>query len=233
MTVPRWRTLTGIPMTLAKVVEDQGKPRLAPYPDWQSQTVGDCSCLQYVQSMEVDPNTGLMYVIDVGRIGILGPDDVTPRNLCPAKIVVYDLNTNSRVASYDLPADVVSRDNNFINDLVLDYVDGAVRYAYITDVTESRLHVFDFLTKTAWNVEHRSMRPEVEASVIPINGVNYTFSAGLDGIAMSADFRYVYYCPLGGVNLYQIPTNSLRQGKADQVKNLGRKVSQSDGLAYG
>ena len=219
-------------MTLAKIVESQGKPKLAPYPDWASQTVGDCAALQYVQSMEIDPNTGLMYVIDVGRIGILA-QNVTPRNVCPAKIVVYDLDTDSRIASYDLPPDVVSRDNNFINDLVLDYVDGAVRYAYITDVTESRLHVFDFLTKTAWNVEDNSMKSDKDGSVIAINGVNYTFSAGLDGIAMSPDFCYVYYCPLGGLDLYRIPTKSLRQGTADGITNLGKKVSQTDGLAFG
>ena len=43
--------------------------------------------------------------------------------------------------------DVVGRDSNFLNDIVLDYVDGTVRYAYITDVGGVQIVVFDFLTK--------------------------------------------------------------------------------------
>ncbi|XP_012943431.1 protein yellow [Aplysia californica] len=232
LTIPRWRTLTGFPVTLAKVVEVQGQHKLSPYPDWASQTIGDCQALQYIQSMEIDPNTGHMYVIDTGRIGLASPN-VQPQNLCPAKIVVYDLNTDQQTASYEIPADVVSRDKNFMNDIVLDYVDGKVRYAYISDVAEAKLHIYDFETKTGRNlVDEASMQAEADGSIITINDVNYTFAAGIDGIAMSPDFDYVYYCPLGGYNLYQVPTSTLRNGGTSGIRLLGRKVSQSDGLVY-
>ncbi|XP_005090608.1 protein yellow [Aplysia californica] len=232
VTIPRWRTLTGIPVTLATVVQSDVRSKLRPYPDWTSQTVGDCQSLQNVQSMEIDPNSGLMYVLDTGRIGILS-DAVKPENLCPAKIVVLDLNTNKQVASYDMPADVVSRDNNFMNDIVLDYVDGQVRYAYITDVLEEVIHVFDFLTGAAWNVKDAdSMKAEANGEDFINNGVNYTFTVGVDGIAMSPDFDYVYYCPLAGYKLYQVPTSSLRNGSAQGVRPVGKKVSQSGGVIY-
>ena len=41
--------------------------------------------------MEIDPNTGYMWVIDTGRRETLTP---TPVNSCPAKILILDLQTN-------------------------------------------------------------------------------------------------------------------------------------------
>ena len=58
---------------------------LQPYKSWDFQMEGDCDALQYVQSMEIDPNTGLMWIIDNGRVEFL---DTTPAwNLCPPKLV--------------------------------------------------------------------------------------------------------------------------------------------------
>ena len=41
--------------------------------------------------MEIDPNTGYMWVIDTGRRETLTP---TPVNACPAKIHILDLQNN-------------------------------------------------------------------------------------------------------------------------------------------
>lgn len=81
--------------------------------------------------------TGYLYVIDVGRVGIWSPTE-PPENLCPAKIVVFDTRNNGRVVrSHDFPDSVASRTKNFLNDIVLDYVDPEnpteVKYAYISD----------------------------------------------------------------------------------------------------
>ena len=42
-------------------------------------------------SMEIDPNTGYMWVIDTGRRETSTPN---PVNACPAKILILDLQTN-------------------------------------------------------------------------------------------------------------------------------------------
>jgi hypothetical protein len=81
--------------------------------------------------------TGYLYVIDVGRIGFVSSTD-EPANLCPAKLVVLDTRNKGRVVrKHEFPESVVSRTNNFLNDIVLDYVDPdditGVRYAYISD----------------------------------------------------------------------------------------------------
>ena len=41
--------------------------------------------------MEIDPNTGYIWVIDTGRRETLTPD---PVNACPAKILILDLQNN-------------------------------------------------------------------------------------------------------------------------------------------
>ncbi|KAK6986156.1 protein yellow [Biomphalaria glabrata] len=231
LTIPRWRWVSGQPATLTKVVEIGGQAKLEPYPSWAEQKVGDCNALQYVQSMEVDTNTGLMYVIDTGRVGIRGNETTSTR--CPAKIVVFNLETDQKVSSYELPESFVSSDN-FLNDIVLQYVNGKVKYAYMSDVIEGRLHVFDFDTLMGRNFEDQSMKPEPNnGTVIRVNGVDYNYRAGLDGIAMSYDFKYIYYCPLGGYNVYQLPTASLTSAETPKPRLLGRKISQSDGLTYG
>lgn len=220
----------GHPVTLAKVVTVGDRHILAPYPSWAAQKQGDCDALQYVQSMEIDPNTGLMYAVDTGRVG----DEL---NLCPAKIVVYDLNTDREVQRYVIEDEAASTTSNFLNDVVLDYVDGRVAYAYITNTLQNRITVYNFEKETAHYFEDLSMEVEGDnASVISINGEDYDMPVAIDGIAMSPDFRYVYYCVLGGYNLYQVPIWTLRTpglSEGTGVRLVGKKISQSDGLAHG
>ena len=76
--------------------------------------------------MEVDPNTGYLYVVDTGIVGGLSE---VPVSNCPAKIVVYDLNhASSRsgyrvVKSYTIPDDVIDRNNSHsvLSSIALDY----------------------------------------------------------------------------------------------------------------
>ncbi|BFZ25282.1 hypothetical protein BsWGS_28321 [Bradybaena similaris] len=236
LAIPRWMWISGVPVTLAKVVTVQGQSKLRPYPNWAAQKQGDCQALQYVQSMEIDPNTGLMYALDSGRVGNV-IDQSEFLNLCPARIVVFDLNTDTQVESYELPDDVVSRSHNAINDIVLDYVAGEVRYAYFTDVGMGLLHIYDFKTRTIHNLDHPSMKPDDnKGTVMSMNNKDYALNASVDGIAMSPDFAFVYYTAVGTYNIYQVPTSVLRNpGNSGNVgpRLVGRKVSQSDGLGHG
>ncbi|XP_060551338.1 uncharacterized protein LOC132712920 [Ruditapes philippinarum] len=56
---------------------------------------------------------------------------------------------------------------------------------------------------------------------------------GVNGIAISANFDYVYYSPIAGTALYQIPTKILRNASSDfsaHVRKVGDKPSQGDGM---
>ena len=66
VTVPRLKE--GVPSTLNVIIENPDAAAtnvshiLRPYPSWEMQTVGNCSALQRVQSMEIDPQTGYMWI---------------------------------------------------------------------------------------------------------------------------------------------------------------------------
>ena len=72
VTIPRLKA--GVPCTLGVVVEHQDRQManvshvIRPFPDWDMQKLGDCRALQRVQSMEIDPQTGYMWIVDTGRI---------------------------------------------------------------------------------------------------------------------------------------------------------------------
>lgn len=78
-----------------------------------------------------------------------------------------------------------------------------------------------------WHILYRNLT---------IHGHQYTFSLGIDGIALSPTFNYVYYSAVGSKKLWQIPTWVLRDRHADfsgNVRLVGNKKSNADGLMFG
>lgn len=70
VTVPRLKP--GVPSTLNVIIaappgSNGSNYILRPFPSWDMQKLGNCEALQRVQSMEIDPNTGHMWVVDTGR----------------------------------------------------------------------------------------------------------------------------------------------------------------------
>lgn len=237
LSIPRWRWTSGQPATLVKVVDVGGEARLRPYPDLASQRQGDCRALQFVLGIKVDHSTGQLYVLDTGRVGLAGNASTRPLNLCQPKIVVFDLARGTKVKAYQLPKDVADRETSFLDDLVLDRVEGKVRYAYMSDILLNRIAVFDFQTETGHYIQDPTMRPEGDGGdTIRINSKDYSFAMGIDGIAISPDFRFVYYCPLAGFGLYQIPTSTLRSAQKPEntgIRRVGKRITQSGGIATG
>ncbi|XP_071448647.1 major royal jelly protein 1-like [Hetaerina americana] len=254
ITVPRW--LPGVPSTLNWVpynvseLSTDGEPLsppLNPFPSWEMQEVGNCSALQFVQSMEIDP-LGRMWVLDVGRRNIFSG---SPDNSCPPKLVLLDLQHDNRVLhTFTFPDDVVSHTNNFINDLVIDVSDGGEGYdwyAYISDPQTGQdngggIVVYHLGTDRAWRVsDWASMNYESgEASEVYIEGERSVLRMNVDGIGLSplaegAD--KLFYAPLGSFNLYYLPTAILRNQSAESldvtraVVDLGPRTSQGGGMA--
>ena len=77
--------------------------------------------------MEIDPKLGKMWVIDAGRIDVFA----TPINKCPPKLIIIDLETNDIITSYTFPNEVLGYETNFINDIVIDPINGD--WAYMSD----------------------------------------------------------------------------------------------------
>ncbi|XP_055887866.1 major royal jelly protein 2-like [Biomphalaria glabrata] len=240
VTVPRLGYTTGVPSTLNVLVNRGDSTVLRPFPNWAAQELGNCNALQCAMSIEVDPLNGHIYVIDPGRAGILGPNTTLPRPVvCPAKLVVYDLHDGKMIRSHVLPENLVAKETNYLNDIVLDRGDRssrAVKWVYITDAADSKLIAFDMVRNVTTIFQHPSMNADPGAgSDITVNGRVYTLRIPIDGLAISPDFNFVYYCALGSKDLYQVPTSVLRDPRLDfgaHVRFVGAKVSQTGGMTY-
>ncbi|KAL3832605.1 hypothetical protein ACJMK2_024236 [Sinanodonta woodiana] len=232
---PKWRN--GVPSSLNRVVMRNNTYLLQPFPNWDYHALTGCEALQYVQAIEIDPNTGYMWMVDTGRVNYFPGDGTTTQNLCQPKIIIYDLNKLQEVSRYVFPSNIVSKDTSFINDMVLDYYKGEARFAYLTDTFESKLIVYDAaLNKSYYYQDLVSMAPDLSKANITINGDTVSVPIGINGIAMSPDFRFLYYGSVAGIAMYQVPTYILRKEFTNEayrreVRKVGDKPSQADGMA--
>ena len=106
--------------------------------------------------------------------------------------VVYDMEKKEQVHSYTFPDKVANYTSCFLNDIVLQYVNGQVKFAYITDSRDAKLYVYDYDQNTSYFFKDSSMQP-AQPGGVPI-----------DGIAMSAQFDSLYYCPIDGLEVFQV-----------------------------
>jgi hypothetical protein len=235
VTVPRWRP--GVPATLNKLIPTADSTLttdfvLEPYPSWDIQEEGVPGDLQFVQSMIIDAKSR-MWVIEVGRTNIFEavPTDGTPG------IWIIDLLTDTVISKYYFPESVASSSNSFVNDIVLDE---NLEIAYLSDAWgDGGLIVYDYKGNTSLRYSGPSTERD-PSYVMIINGVNYgnnIFTTPVDGIGLSPDYKYVYYCNVQGRYLYRIPAAVLRDPASTQeeidnaVVNLGTKPP-SDGIQF-
>ena len=67
-----------------------------------------------------------------------------------------------------------------------------------------------FRNDDAWRLEHGSMTQEPGGSLLLINGEEFIFDTPVDGIALTPDGSYLFYCPLSGFLLHKLPTAKAR-----------------------
>ena len=191
------------------------------------------SSLWYVQSMEVDWSTGLMWVIDVGRLNIF--DTAVPVVNGPPKLLLLDLTTGGAVVhTFIFPDSVASCTASFLNDIVVDHTRGV---AYISDAGTGAIVVYDLAANAAWRLSSTYTQAD-PAALITINGIPYPMiSAAEDGIAYDPLRDVVYFCPLRGSQLFSIAAPNLRNAAltdadfASLTSIVGPKPP-SDGLAF-
>lgn len=240
LTIPRWRN--GVPVTLAvtpaKPVRGTTAPNLEPYPNWDMQKVDDCNAFQFVQNVEIDP-MGRMWVLDTGRSATMTNE---AKANCPPRLVILDLENNGNVLlNYIFPPEVANPETVLLNDIVLDHEDGGVAYISDSDEKSPGLIVFMLQNLTSWRFTHDSLKANNDAIGINIEYTRVRQSFNVNGLALSPanasdnNNRILYYSPLSSFNMYSIPTRNLkdenlRYNASREIKILGRKQSQTDGM---
>ena len=196
-----------------------------------------------VQSVVVDPGGNRLWILDTGSLAF-GP--VKPRG---GKLMAVDLNSNQIAKKIIFPSDVALT-NTYLNDVRFDLRRGAEGMAFITDSSSagpSGIIVVDLASGKSWRrlSGHPSTKPDaafvpvVEGELLQLRIPGQPpqkFAVGADGIALSADGKTLYYCPLTSRHLFSVSVDALAdQTKSDAdvaatVRDLGEKGGASDGL---
>lgn len=181
------RYLPGVPFTLNTVpyshkyhwwepffMLHNESPKLRPFPSVEMNKIGDCNALQLAHAIDVD-QYGRLWVVDNGRIDILTS---SPQNLCPAKLVIFDV-TNGRsdlIFTYTFPNNVAPNTSTIIKDMQVACETKNDCWMFIPDIALNRLVVYDHKNRQSWTAQHPSMEPDPAKSTFLINGNRKFFS---------------------------------------------------------
>ncbi|WP_201985644.1 SMP-30/gluconolactonase/LRE family protein [Hymenobacter rubidus] len=229
---PRWDWNPSFP--IAKVGPNS---TLTPYPNASWCTWNDSVKSEPLkhwicpQSVFAD-KAGMVWVLDPAAPGLKFTVPGGP------KLVKTDPKTGQVLLTIPFPESVAPR-KSYLNDVRIDLQNN---YAYITESGLGALVVVDLKTLKARRLldKHPSTKAVkglvIKAAghpMIDIQGKPAQFNA--DGIALSTDNAYLYYCPLTGHTLYRIKTAALRDPAlseatlGQQVETVG-EIPATDGL---
>lgn len=236
---PRWGDK--VDYTVAEVV----KGKAVAYPNAQFNRFNQkdqSKSLVSVQSVVVDPLDRL-WILDTGSIQFGSTSYGGP------KLVGVDLKQNRIFKTILFPQDVALK-TTYLNDVRFDLRRGKAGMAFITDSSgngANAIIVVDLDSGKSWRRlnDHPSTKaepnflPVVEGQPLmnrPPDKPPSSITIGADGIAISADGKQLFYCPLAGRRLYSVSVDALVDEKlsdrevAATVKDLGDKGGASDGL---
>src|SRR5262249_21982204 len=165
------------------------------------------------------------------------------------KLVGVDLKSN-RITKKILFSSDVALPTTYLNDVRFDLRRGREGTAFITDSSSSGpngIIVVDLASGKSWRRlnGHPSTKPDpqfvpvVEGEILEMRLPGQPaakFAVGSDGIALGADRKTLFYCPLTSRHLYSVSVEALADPtKSDDevaatVRDLGEKGGASDGL---
>jgi sugar lactone lactonase YvrE len=236
---PKWGDR--VEYTVAEV--KNGQTVAYPNPEVNRQNQSDPSkSLISVQSVVVDPRDRL-WILDTGSLNF------APAPPGGAKLVGVDLKQNRIFKTIVFPS-TMALPTTYLNDVRFDLRRGKAGMAFITDSSDkgpNGIIVVDLDSGRSWRRlnDHPSTKavpnflPSVEGMPVMNRQPGQPPSPikiGSDGIAISADGKQLFYCPLAGRRLYSVSVDALAderlsdQEVAKTVVDRGEKGGGSDGL---
>jgi len=236
---PRWGDT--VPFTVAELKD--GKP--VAFPDAKiniHDPENESDCLVSVQSVVVDPKNRL-WLLDTGSIKFGRTKFGGPKMIC------VDLATNKVINKILFPSNV-ALPTTYLNDVRFDMHSGTEGFAYISDSSSSgpnAIIVVDLSNGKSWRKLNDHLSTKAQKGLLPIvegkplmnrpfGGQPSPLTIGVDGIALSADGKRLFYCPATSRRLYSVATAALTNDKlgdkavASTIIDLGDKGGAADGL---
>lgn len=201
ITMPRWKN--GVPASLSSLPlpARETSPSLRPYPSWDwhadpESSLPDCTRLMSVYRIWIDECERL-WVLDSGVVNAT----IRLNQVCPPKIIVFDLRTDQPIFSYELPDDQIKEDSLHSN-IIVDIRNGRCSdaYAYITDAWRFGITVFSLARGRSWRTTNHFYYPNPTASDYTLNGVNFQWTDGVFGLSLSPlnelQDRLIFFHPM-------------------------------------
>lgn len=110
--------------------------------------------------------------------------------ICPPKILLFDLSNNRLISSYNFPNNQVYSNSLFITpaiDIRYHRCDDA--FVYIADVEKYQLIVYDHRNKKSWNIQNKLFAADPNQSNFTINGESFNLMDGIFGLALGPLLR--------------------------------------------
>lgn len=209
VTSPQW--LDGVPISLSLVapVQGRGGPLLTPYPSYIWHKENDCKGIISVYRMAID-ECNRMWIVDIGRSG--------STIVCPAKILIFDLETNQLIHKYIIPDDqVLYGKAAFVTPIVEVGETCLDTYLYVADVDQNGLLIYDLYRGYSWRVNNtrgNAFGPDDDAMNITIAGESFDLTDGTLGMSLSPPGffkeRYLYFNSLASYLQKFTSTTSLK-----------------------
>lgn len=200
VTTPRWKD--GVPASFGylKYPPTERSPAIKPYPNWEAHADPynpDCSKLISVYRTFID-DCKRIWLIDSGIVNAT----VSLNQICPPKIVAFDLLTDELLVRYDIPPSQVKEDSlhsNIVIDVVKERCDDA--HAYVTDVWRFGIVVYSLRKNRSWRVTNYNFSPDPVASDFNVFGLNFQWLDGVFGMSLSlakspTNERVLYFHPM-------------------------------------
>uniref|UniRef100_A0A1B6HAH0 Bee-milk protein n=1 Tax=Homalodisca liturata TaxID=320908 RepID=A0A1B6HAH0_9HEMI len=224
LTLPRSKS--GVPATLVTVssvpMSNSASPRLQPFPSWSFQEVGDCSSLQNVQAIEIDPD-GFLWVADSGTIEELR-EFGEPDNKCPPKLVIFDIKKRELVSEFEFSRELL-RPASILTDIVIDPRGNKTAYISAVNDFDASIIVYKNETKSAIKVEGL---PRVKPTSVIVNGTEVPLKLNKLSLALSVWQETLYFNPSWEEMLYSVKVQDLQSDVSSFIKPIG----SLQGLSY-
>ncbi|MCQ2816527.1 MAG: major royal jelly family protein [archaeon] len=240
---PRWKE--NVPATIGLLTEYDNESVFTPWPNLEENKIGDPNKLQSVLGFEIYNDT--IFILDQGKVNGSAAIENS------IKVSKYNITTGELLHIYRFDETIANLTNSFLNDIV---ISPHINKAFISDsgiglddnypmnpgIIVLDLNYNETNNDTITNASAFRMLLD-EYTLMPddtfwlrVDGHNVNVKSpmrtGVDGIALSCDFKYLYYTPLSSRVIYGIHVGNLDKDKNNYEINKGYKGFASDGLAY-